>query len=454
MRRSVRGWRSARAHGVAPAATHTAAPVFANAFPYLQQQPLRIGLGLVALTFYLWIIHSYKLLAVDVAVIGMGLGLLVRGGNLRVPFPLLCFAALIVWGSLGLAVSEDTGRTMDALLTLAKLWIIAFCVVNVVRTAADFRFLIIAWLAVYALYPIRGALYNQYICRCTTLGRVTWNFAFGNPNDLAALTMVPLGLCAGVATVERVKFFRWSALIGIVVLSLVILLTQSRAAILGLGAAAILLLLTSKRKVRDVGLFAVLLGGAILFAPKKVWDRVAGLSNISVEGNMQGVDPEASAESRWAIWQIAFATIRQNPVTGIGASMMPLEHAKESSRRNLGVTMRGEKDTHSTYLRVAAEMGIPALIIYLTMWGSVFRTVRRTRKAIAGVRPREHQMLFYLELAMIAFMVASVFGSYDSVSFTYLAICVAWLAADILGREPWYVSPNAAALQPQVANAR
>jgi O-antigen ligase len=284
---------------------------------------------------------------------------------------------------------------------------------------------------------------------------VTWNFVFGNPNDLAALTMVPLGLCAGVATVERTKFFRMSALAGVVILSMIILLTQSRAAILGLGAAALMLLFTSRRKVRDIGTLVVLLGAAIVFAPKKVWERVAGLANVSVEADMQGVDPEASAESRWAIWQVAFKTIGGNPVTGIGASMMPVRHAQESSRENLRSTVRGEKDTHSTYIKLAAEMGIPALILYLMMWGSVFRRVHRARKSIATTRPKDHQMLFYLELAMTAYMVASIFGSYGAVSFTYLIVSVAWLASDILGREPWYVSPQTAMkLQPQAVRGR
>ena len=416
---------------------------------------MRIGIGLVALTFYLWVIHSYKIPGVDAAVIGMTLGVLARGGQIRIPFPLVMFGCLILWATLGLAVTEDSARTLDALINLGKLWIIAFCIVNVVRTPADFRFLVIAWLAVFALYPVRGALYNQYICQCTTLGRVTWNFVFGNPNDLASLTMVPLGLAAGVATVERTKLFRVSALIGVVILSMMILLTQSRGAILGLAAAALMLPLTSRRKVRDIGLIVVLMGAAIIFAPKSVWQRVAGLANVSVEGNMEGVDPEASAESRWQIWQVAIRAIRQNPVTGVGTAMMPIHHARESDRLGLRSTMRGEKDTHSTYLRLAAEMGIPALIIYLVMWGSVFRRVHRVRRSIARVRPKEHQVLFYLELAMIAYMVASVFGTYGSLSFTYIIICVAWLAAEILGREPWYVSPKTAmTLQAQAVRGR
>ena len=416
----------------------------ASAFPYVSQAPLQLGLGLIALTFYLWLIHSYKLPAGDIAVTGLALGVLVRGGTIRFPAPLVFFGLMIIWATLGLGVTENTTRTADALISLGKLWIIAFCVLNVVRTAAEFRFLVIAWLALFALYPVRGALYNQYICQCNAFNRVAWNFVFSNPNDLAALSMIPLGLSAGVATVERTRLFRVSALMGVVILALVVMLTQSRGAILALGSAAIFLLLSSRRKARDIILLVVLMGLAAYFAPGDVWKRVAGLSNVSVEGEMQGVDEEGSAAARWQIWKIAASTIRDNPLIGVGAGMMPVRHRWESSRMNLPDTMRGERDTHSTYLRIAAELGVPALILYLVMWGAVFRRVRQVRRALAKVRPRDHQFLFYLELSMLAYMVAALFGSYGALSFTYLIVCVAWLAATILERETWYVSPKTA----------
>jgi len=58
------------------------------------------------------------------------------------------------------------------------------------------------------------------------------------------------------------------------------------------------------------------------------------------------------------------------------------------------------------------------------------------------VRYREHQLLLYLELGMIAFCVASIFGTYGALSFTYLSLAVAWLAATILEKEPWYSKPE------------
>jgi hypothetical protein len=106
----------------------TSAPI---GFPYVQQEPLRLGLGLVALAFYLWIIHSYKLPAADIAVAGLAIGVLLRGGDIRLPAPLIFFGLLILWGCLGLGVTENTQRTSEALIAFGKLWIIVFCILNV-----------------------------------------------------------------------------------------------------------------------------------------------------------------------------------------------------------------------------------------------------------------------------------------------------------------------------------
>jgi hypothetical protein len=190
MRNPVRGWRSARHFPARATASAVSAPVMApqpDTTAMIQQTPFRIGAALIFLAVYLWVVHSYKLASADIAILGLGVGVLVKGGTLRVPGFLRIFGLFIVWSALGLLVTADAAITWQAIVDLMKLWVIFFLVVNAVTNAGELRFLIIAWLGVFALYPVRGAFYNQYICQCTEFGRVAWNFVFDNPNDLAAL---------------------------------------------------------------------------------------------------------------------------------------------------------------------------------------------------------------------------------------------------------------------------
>jgi O-antigen ligase len=443
MRIPVRGWRSARRNVVATQSVGAmAAPLPMEPVRVLPQEPLRLGLGLIALVFYLWIIHSYKLNAGDIAVLALAAGVVMRGGQIRVPGPIITFGVLIVWAAMGLAVSRNPDVTFNAVIDLTKLWVIAFCIVNVIKNAAELRFFTIAWLGIFALYPVRGALYNQYICQCTTWGRVAWNFVFENPNDLATLCLIPLGAAAAIAHVEKVKIWRLAGLIGCGVLALIVMLTQSRGSMLALGVAVILLPLTSRNRARDFLLLTAFMGVAALMAPKGVWERLGGLANVSLEGDMKGVDKEGSAEARWGLWKIAAKQLKENPVTGIGLGTMPIANRFESLYQNLNWTMRGYRDTHNTYLRIAAETGVPGLALYIGMWIATLVKIRKTRARIRATRPREHQMMVFIELSVIAFLVASVFGTYYQLSFTYIMLGFVWLTADILGREPWYVPPS------------
>jgi len=392
----------------------------------------------MGLTLYLWVIHSYKLGAGDISILVLGVGVLTRGGKIRLPGFLSAFGIFIFWAALSLAVSANVTVSTTALIDLLKLWVISFLVVNTIRTPAELRFLVIVWLGLFALYPIRGALFNQFICQCTA-GRVAWNFIFSNPNDLASLCLFPIGACAGIAMVERNKYLRIIGIAGVGVLALIILLTESRGAMIALGVAVIALLLLSRRRGRDFLILSVLVGAAAIVAPKDVWIRMAGLANASVDDGMAGVDPEQSASSRWKIWEIAGVQVRDHPLTGIGIGMMPETNAAYASRQGLVWDVRGQRDTHSTYLRIAAETGIPGLLFYLFMWGAAIVKLQRARTATKYPRPREHQYLTFLLLSTFAFLSASVFGTYFASAFTYLMLSVIWLSADILTRNPWYV---------------
>ena len=70
---------------------------------------------------------------------------------------------------------------------------------------------------------------------------------------------------------------------------------------------------------------------------------------------------------------------------------------------------RGFRDTHSTYLNVAAETGIPGLILFLAMIAVVAAGAELTRRRAAGTaRARQ---LFALELGLLAFLMHGIFGS-------------------------------------------
>lgn len=77
---------------------------------------------------------------------------------------------------------------------------------------------------------------------------------------------------------------------------------------------------------------------------------------------------DASAATRIEIWKGAVEMIKDNPVWGMGYGVFP--YAIPAYVPNIG-----ERDAHNTYLIIAAEMGIPVLVVFLLIIMVLFRNV-------------------------------------------------------------------------------
>ena len=87
----------------------------------------------------------------------------------------------------------------------------------------------------------------------------------------------------------------------------------------------------------------------------------------------------------------------------------------------------------NTYLSLAAEMGLPGLLLWLGLVGSVLAQVRR-RRARLEADDRTIQAL-WIQRAVIGFLVAGLFASYSAITMFYLFLGILWSASNLLGRD-------------------
>jgi len=127
---------------------------------------------------------------------------------------------------------------------------------------------------------------------------------------------------------------------------------------------------------------------------------------------------------------VAWRIFTDNPVFGVGLGVYPKANA--SYAPNLGA-----RDTHNTYLNLAAEVGLPGLLLWLACFGTVLRyAYRRRRLAAPGVLATQQ---VWIERSLLGYFVAAIFGTYSTLSFPYLMLAVLWSSAAML--EP--MSPQA-----------
>jgi O-antigen ligase len=395
--------------------------------------------GLTIFTFF-FITARFSELFTETGIYLALLGLVLHPQNLGFATPLRWALAFLLWGFVTALSAIAPAVAWPALLQLLKALVIFFVVVNVIRTPQQLRYYILLILVAFLIFPARGTLTN-YVLGHITQGRTAWNRMYVNANDLATITLLMLGLALAIATVKTQNVWERRAAVALVpVTLLIILLTQSRGAFIGLlaGFGPPLLARLRKRPSQATPLL-VLLAVIAALVPAASWHRLGSITNLTEtiggpekEGRPPASESESdawasgSARQRFDILKTGLHIAASYPVLGVGIGCY-------GEANLLYAPQLGERDAHNTYVRVAAEMGLPGLLLWLGLVGSVLVRVRR-RRALLEADDRTIQVL-WIERALIGYLVAAFFGSYAGLTYFYLFLGILWAAANVLGSD-------------------
>jgi hypothetical protein len=389
--------------------------------------------GVFCLLTFCFVAFSHKLPLGEVSAAGAIIAAALRGKQFAIPRFYRWYLAYVALGAVGLATTRYPNTVSAEVLEVVKIALIGIAACNVITTPRSARAFVVWYLALFALYPVRGALYN-YLNGFTEFGRIAWNFFFRNPNDLAMACFLPLGLCAYLIFIENKMWIRWSAWVGVVVITGVQMLTQSRGAILSLGVGILYFALHTKRKLRTLTVIGALCAVAIAATPGGVWNRVAGLSRLST-GDISQIDREGSAAGRSTLMRLAWRTALNNPLIGVGLGAYALENERiAGDDLSVGRDERGERDAHSTYIRAAAETGLAGgLFVVLNVLASI-AFCRASRKKVLQKedKGRWAMGLLALEASMVAYALGATINSAEHSTYFMLQFVIPCALASIV----------------------
>jgi O-antigen ligase len=384
------------------------------------------SLTLLGLCIFTFSIVTYKVPAAEIGVAVAAVGLVLQFRHLRVPFPLWIFGAFLLWAGVASLVSPYGEVARARLLESLKLFLIMLIIVNALRTEGQLRFYLLFILGCFILFPVRGTLVGAD----SVFGRAVWNYIYSNPNDLATLCLIALGVALGFyfARPSRPRV-RLGAGISALLLLVVILLTQSRAAFLGLlaGMGPAFIRMGLRQPGRLLLLAGVLAVVIALVIPAAAWDRLSGIAMLTRPSTIALADPEGSAEQRFAVQKVAWQVFLDNPVFGVGLGAYRYANAVYAPEL-------GPVDTHNTYLNVATEVGVPGFVLWCALVLSVLRYAYRRRRLAAPGELATQQA--WIERALWGYLVTCLFGTYAALTFPYLMLAVLWCSASLLTPPP------------------
>ena len=327
----------------------------------------------------------------------------------RTTTALLCFA---VWAALSVPGALNQGVAFWLLVhPFASSVLLYLLVAGSVRGVRDVERLAL-------IYAIAATVYGVVIVQRFGLA-ANWhmeNPPYYDANGYATLLVTALPL-AGYCAARRGSPGR-RVLGGVLCLILLVELarTGSRGGLLALLAALLCAAwvyrsVSTRTKVAAAVVVALALG---VVGGARYWHRVERIAPGSEDYNY------TAEGGRLAVWRRGIGYVMQRPVLGLGAANFPVAEGTISPlawRQEYGIGVKWSV-AHNTYLQVAAELGIPGLIIYLVMLGGAFRALALTRRTGTDAAPLAEALI----AALAGFCVGSFFLSLAYREFPYVLL--------------------------------
>lgn len=268
-------------------------------------------------------------------------------------------ALLVAWALVSFVLQgPPLGWALSPLMSYFSFLILIFITLKIVDTPSRFLYVLwafIASLSLASLYVIREWQKYHAIYADFRPGWVT-----GDPNYFTASVLLGIPLALVFARELPVRWQRIGFGGALAIILIAIALAASRGGLLGLVAGMGYLAYRQRQLLRWTLVGALLLPLMLLW-PTSPLERLMHPS----------VSDLKAADTRLALWHAGANMIRQHPLTGIGLGNFKYEVQRYAAGgRNL------DHIAHNAYIEIAAEMGLPALLVYLLILYQSWRSLQ------------------------------------------------------------------------------
>lgn len=360
---------------------------------------------------------------------------ILRKSSFRVPIAVTVpFALLVVWAALSFFIAPEPGYVIQSMPGYVTSFLIYLYAVQMTRGTADLRFTVVCIALAVLMSGSLGLL--QYI----TDGWPSPALLGGRESAIVqSYQRIPLSRVSGLLSHPNTFAVLLNGLLPLL-LALAFVITPRVLRVLCVGAFVLgtgAMLLTYSRAGWTS--FAVSIGLLLLVVPKRRWHPALGTALMAVVA-MSFVtiilvatplysrvttrlmeDDQGAGRSRIPLAGASIDLIRQHPLTGVGVGNYKFAAPLVADERGVplvsedGMPMR----VHNLFLLTAAELGLPGLLLLLTMIVLFFA------RAISGMRSGDElrtNVAIGLACGLIANLTHSMFEPATLADASYLTL--------------------------------
>lgn len=292
---------------------------------------------------------------------------------------------------------------------ISKIFLFTCVMIVLVTTKSRIRGVMLVTAGSLGLLAVKGTLFGLRTEGSSRVWGPPDSFLSDNNAYGLALNMC-LPLLFFLAREEENRWMRIALRITFACTVLVVLLTYSRGALLGLGVVLAAIILKTRHKILALSLATATAFFVFAAAPDAWMNRMSGF----MKGNV-----DASAEQRLVSWGTSWRFSHDYPIAGGSFDVLPNVDVFQRYKPRplpLGFLSSGP---HSIYFQLLADQGFVGLGLFLLLIGSCFWTLRKTR-IVARRIPSAAYLENYanmIEIAILGFMVSGAF-----LGFVYLDV--------------------------------
>ena len=345
-----------------------------------------------------------------------------------IPVLLLCYGMLLTFSTL---TAHDPGWSQHWLFEYAKVLLLAFITFYVIHRFWHLRVLA-AMIVACIGYIAWEANYNYFID-----GRLDiFHHGFGDLDNNGAGLMLAMGLpfaYAFAVSASRLWLRALSAVFGLIILHAV-LMTYSRGAMLASLVAVLWVLWHHRPRLQAAMIAGALVVAVAFLAGPEIQERFLSTAQFG---------RDYSAQSRMSSWSAALEIVKEHPLTGVGI------RNSNTYTHNYGADHVG-RTIHSQYLQIAADSGVPAAMVYITLIFTSLYLMMRSRSMVLdhiegspGFVPRPNdarllqmeKIILGCQASLILFMFGGAFLSLEVFETPWLVIAMAGAMPRIVRHE-------------------
>jgi probable O-glycosylation ligase (exosortase A-associated) len=346
------------------------------------------------------------------------LGMLFSKEKLRIPWspPVVALLMLIVWMTVTTVFAINSDAAYVLWEKVMKIQLMTFVALMLITDRKRLEALV--WVVAISLgfYGVKGGFYTLTHGGGEQVLGPDGSFISGNTEIGLAMIMV-LPLLRSLQLNSQRQVVRWGLGAAMLLTGLAILGTQSRGALVGGAAMAVVLWLKSRKKGLLLVFMLVAVPSFFALMPDSWYQKMSTISTY---------EQDHSAMGRIYAWEFATRMAIQRPLTGGGfESFTPENYMRYAPDIPQAINEHGNvADAHSIYFQMLGLHGFVGLALYLALFATAWRAasnVMRRTKPRADLK-WAYDLAAMSQVSLIGFLVAGAFLGLANFDLTYTII--------------------------------